>query len=200
MHHAPRSHHPENPDLDPARGCRQVARAGPRPVPELLRAAAGPRTAPSVRHATPVWRTRGASGHPCGRQRRRARGARAPRARRAPRSAMARSCSALANVRAAREERGGVGRSGVPLHVHAHRQRPQRGQGGPLPERQRRRGSRACRDTPAGITVSPAAHTILPLKPLWRSCCVPPWLCVPTSLGKEGVGAPVPMPGNQPSL
>lgn len=38
----------KNPDLDPARGCRQVAPAGPHPVPELPRAAAGPRTAPSA--------------------------------------------------------------------------------------------------------------------------------------------------------
>lgn len=103
------------------------------------------------------------------------------------------------------EERGRVRRGGVPLHVGARRQRPQRRQGLPKPrcpvrrpltEPQRRSGVSACGDTRAANSVYPAAHTVLQVMTLCAA--VGPLLglgCLPLS-GREKWGLQCPAQGS----
>lgn len=157
----------------------------------------------------PTWHTHGASCRLSGRLRGRARGAayheRCVRCIARLRDGAQLRCSGQCG-RSEGEERSCAGR---PTARARHRQRPQRLQRcprprcpvrGPFSEHQRCCGSRACRDTQARTSVSPAVYSILTLTTLWRSCRALPGVWVPLSLGTEEIGAPAPVPRSQPSL
>lgn len=174
-----------------------MAPGGLCPVPAHWRASARWQTAPSAHRAVPTLHTHGASCHPGGRRRGRARGARA-----LPGSGKACSCSALASACVAREKSAAVSGDAVSHRTCTHTvSAPARsGVSAVLSQKT----SAAVAHAPAGThglgPVSPAAHTGLPLTTLWRSCRTLPGLWVPPFLGKEEIGAPVPIPRSQPSL
>lgn len=184
-----------------------MAPGGPRPGPAHWRAAARRRTAPSARRAAPTWHTRGASRHPRGRRRGRARGARAPREPRAPRRRARRRRAAAARWpgRAPRERVAGS--RGAAAHctcTHAV-SAPSAGRGvrsrAALSLVLSPNTSTAVVRAPAG-TSGPGPQFPQRRTPpcLWHSCYDFPVLWVPPSLTEEEMGAPGPMPRSQRPL
>ena len=104
------------------------------------------------------------------------------------------------------EERCGVGRGTVPLHVSTRGQRcqlrqrapqPRRPVSRPLAEHQHSGGARTCRDTWAATSVSSPVHMVLPLPFGSAVGSFQALGCLPTS-GRRKWGLEFPCPGVKP--
>ena len=188
-----------------AAGRHRVAGAQP-PAPQ--RAASHRRTAPSARPAAPTWRTHGASGRRRGRLRGRARGAHAPPAQRARRPPARRRRAAAARwaARARQRRRAlrGRARHSPTAREYTRSALPAQAEGSAAappgqPSSRRTPAQRWCAHLQGHVGCDLSFLTCAhgPAPALWLSGGVLPGFGVPPHLGKEEMGARVPLPRSQ---